>query len=726
METLKGEVLNVIFYNPENEFVVAKIKENRGEEIIITGNLGQLLPGEEITLKGLWTHHPRFGRQFKASECTHNFSSSAQGIKRYLSSNLVKGIGPVLADRIVKRFKEKTLEVLDKNPDLLLEVEGIGDKKLSQIKNSWDEQKEIRNIILFLQSYNISPSFAPKIFKNYGMDAIKKIKENPYSLAYDIRGIGFKTADAIALKLGFSEDSIERVEAGIVYTLFQLSEKGHTYYPKKELFKEVEKLIKGLDQQKFDEAVSELEDKKRIVTFETDEGVSVALRSFYNCESEIASRILSLILNPSFSIPPEKIKELISEEEKNQKINLSEEQKEAILKAIQNKVFVLTGGPGTGKTTITKFMVSIFNKAGLKIKLAAPTGRASKRLSEATSYPSYTIHRLLGYSPKEGFLYNETKKLNVDVLIVDEMSMVDSPLFLHLLRAIPISCRLILIGDVNQLPSVGPGKVLWDLLESEKIPYVSLKKIYRQAKNSTIIVNAHRINEGKFPIKDERKPPKAEFFWVEKKEPEIIQKLILHLIEERIPKVYGLDPKRDVQLLTPMHKGILGTIEMNKLLQERLNPNGISISYGTFKYRVGDKVIQTKNNYEKEIFNGDLGWIKEIDLEEGIVKIQFDERELEYLFSELDEISLAYAISIHKSQGSEYPCVIVPVVIQHYLLLQRNLIYTAITRAKKLAILIGEKRALAIGIKNEKREKRYTNLKAKIEEIWNKFCLAKI
>ncbi len=723
METLKGEVLNIIFYNPENEFVVAKIKENRGEEVIITGNLGQLLPGEEITLKGLWTHHPRFGRQFKASECNHNFSSSVQGIRRYLSSGLVKGIGPVLADRIVKKFKEKTLEILDKNPDLLLEVEGIGDKKLSQIKNSWDEQREIRNIILFLQSHNISPSFATKIFKNYGMDAIKKIKENPYNLAYDIKGIGFKTADAIALKLGFSEDSIERIEAGIIYTLFQLSEKGHTYYPKDKLLKEVESLIKGLEEEKFDKAILELESKKRIVMFETDEGVAVALRSFYNCESEIASRILSLILNPSFSIPPEKVRELISEEEKIQGIKLSKEQKEAVLKAIQNKVFILTGGPGTGKTTITKFMVSIFNKAGLKIKLAAPTGRASKRLSQATSYPSYTIHRLLGFSPKEGFLYNETKKLSLDVLIVDEMSMVDSLLFLHLLRALPLSCRLILIGDVNQLPSVGPGKVLWDLLESEKVPFVSLKKIYRQAQNSTIIVNAHRINEGKFPIKDEREPPKAEFFWIEKKEPENIQRLILHLIEKRIPEVYGLDPKKDVQLLTPMHKGVLGTVEMNKLLQERLNPNGTSVSYGAFKYRVGDKVIQTKNNYEKEVFNGDLGWIKEIDLEEGIVKIQFDERELEYLLSELDEISLAYAISIHKSQGSEYPCVVVPVVIQHYLLLQKNLIYTAITRAKKLAILIGEKRALAIGIKNEKKEKRYTHLKTKIEEMWKKFSL---
>ncbi len=721
MDIIKGEILSIIFFNPESDFVVARVRDYCKDEIVITGNLGQLVPGEEVTLKGRWTNHPRFGRQFKVVECVHNFSSSVQGIKRYLASGLVKGVGPVLAERIVDKFGKETLDVLDEDPDSLLKVEGIGHKKLAQIKESWEEQKEIRNIILFLQSYNIPPSFASRIFKYYGSEAITKIKENPYNLAYDIKGIGFKTADSIALKLGFSPQAPERIQAAIVYILFQLSEKGHTFYPKADLFEEVKKLIKECSLEDFDNAVKGLGERKKIVIFDTELGLSISLRHFYKCEGEIASRILSIFLNPSFAVPPNKVRELIEKEEQKQSIKLSPEQREAILRAVENKVFILTGGPGTGKTTITRFIVSIFSRVGFKIKLAAPTGRASKRLSQATFCPASTIHRLLGLSPKEGFAYNETKKLPVDVVVVDEVSMVDSFLFLNLLRALPLESRLILIGDANQLPSVGPGKVLWDLLESHKLPYVHLEKIYRQAKDSFIVINAHRINQGKFPIKDSREAPDADFFWIDKKEPLEIQKLIIQLITKRIPHIYKLDPMRDVQFLTPMHRGNLGTVEMNKILQERLNPDGKYITYGSFKFRVGDKVVQTKNNYEKEVFNGDLGWIKEIDLEEGMVRILFDDRYVDYHLSELDELSLAYAMSIHKSQGSEYPCIIVPVVIQHYLLLQRNLLYTAITRAKRLAILIGEKRALAIGIKNIKKEERYTHLRRRMEEVWNNF-----
>ncbi len=720
METLFGEVISVVYSDPDTGFTVARLRSKHEPGMItIVGNIGNIAPGSELSLKGSWRMHPRFGRQFQAMSCVQNLPATTVGVRKYLSSGMLRGVGPVLASRLVDRFGKGVLDILDKSPERLLEIEGIGEKTLEKIKKSWEEQKEVRNIILFLQEHSVPPSFAVKIYKTYGQESIKVLRERPYDLAYDVKGIGFKSADKIALSLGFREDSPERIEAAVVYVLFSISERGHVFYPEDKLIQETSKLLNITELDYIKDAIISLEQKKKIYIEDISEQNiprAVYLRHFYKWENEIAARIKSLMLSPSLDLKDEAyIRDLIHKLEKGSGITLSEEQTQAIIGACLSPVYIITGGPGTGKTTIIRFIGRILKEIGYKIRLGAPTGRAAKRLFEATGLYASTIHRLLGFGPGGSFEYGEEKKLKINGLILDEVSMVDCHLFVNLLRALPITCRLILVGDVNQLPSVGPGNILQDLLDSNMIPCTKLTTIYRQARKSLIVVNAHRINQGKFPIKSKDEPPKADFFWVEEEDPKRVQEMILYMVTERIPKVYHYNPLKDIQVLTPMHKGDIGTIELNKLLQERLNSSKRSRERSLKGYRLGDRVIQMRNNYEKEVFNGDLGVISEVDLESGEMMINFEGRDIPYHISELDEISLAYCISIHKAQGSEYPVVLFPVMVQHYIMLHKNLIYTALTRAKKLAVIFGSRKAMAIGLRDLNKEKRYTNLANRIK-----------
>jgi exodeoxyribonuclease V alpha subunit len=575
----------------------------------------------------------------------------------------------------------------------------------------------VRGLMLFLQTHGVATTFAHRIFRHYGVSAVQRLRANPYDLAYDIHGIGFRTADEVALKLGFAEDAPQRLEAGVEYCLRQTADgAGHMFLPRPVLAEEAAKLLGCHDLELIEEQIDALVERKRLVTEPLPEkGVAEAvyLSYFYRTEREIASRLRGLLDHVS-RIDPDKISKAVAREEARQSLTLSQEQREAVESACGHKVSIITGGPGTGKTTITRVVVRALKALGLKISLAAPTGRAAKRLAEATGFAATTLHRLLRYQPATGFEFNEEKKLSADVMVVDEVSMLDCGLCLSLLRALPLTCRLVFVGDENQLPSVGAGNVLGDMIESGVIPAVRLTHIYRQARESMIVVNAHRINEGEFPLGSPHAPPKADFFWVEKEDLRELQALILRMVCERIPEAYGLDPMSDVQVLTPMHKGEVGTIALNSLLQERLNAGGRELVRGQRAYRVGDRILQLRNNYDKEVFNGDLGRILDFDTKDEILKAEFDGREVEYGFDELDEIGLAYAISVHKSQGSEYPAVVMPVVSQHYMLLQKNLIYTGLTRARKLAVLMGSRRAMHMGLGNERGRQRHSSLAVRL------------
>ncbi|GAU08864.1 SF1B family DNA helicase RecD2 [Desulfoplanes formicivorans] len=719
--TLKGEVATIVFANSENGFVIARLRA-RGEpgQVTVVGTLGEVVPGEMLELTGTWKEHPKFGRQFQAETCVQVLPATINGIRRYLSSGCIKGIGPTMAGKLVEHFGARVLDILDEDPQQLLKVPGLGKKTLVKIRESWEKQREIRSLMLFLQEYGIAPTFAGKIFKRYGIQAVERLKQDPYQLVYEIRGIGFATADAMALKLGFAQDSPQRVQAGIMYVLYQQGERGHLFYPADALLEKAAHALGDIDAPLLQEGLVRLQEAKRIVVEDLpqqDVHQAVYPHFFYRMEREIVSR-LQAIASHRVHVDEDKLAGVIREQEARSRVTLSPEQREAVLGACENNIYIITGGPGTGKTTITRMVARALSSLGLEVKLAAPTGRAAKRLAEATGRSASTIHRLLKYDPvgSDGFVFNEDKKLKVDALIVDEVSMLDCVLCLHLLRALPLTCRIVLVGDVNQLPSVGPGNLLRDCLESGVLPHKRLTTIFRQARESMIVVNAHRINEGEFPLGATRPVPQADFFWVENDDPLRIQQLIVKTACERIPEVYGLDPMRDVQVLTPMHKGDVGTQTLNSLLQERLNPHGPEIARGQRKYRVGDRVLQMRNNYDKDVFNGDLGWIVSLDPKAETLQIDFEGREVEYGFDELDELSLAYAVSVHKSQGSEYPAVIMPVVTQHYMLLQRNLIYTGLTRARKLAVMLGSHRALSIGLSNKDSSKRFTHLVYRLQE----------
>jgi exodeoxyribonuclease V alpha subunit len=639
------------------------------------------------------------------------------GIEKYLGSGLIKGIGPVMAKRIVKKFERETLDIIEQEIEKLTEVDGIGSKRIEMIKKAWADQKEIRQVMLFLQSRGVSSAYATKIFKTYGNEAIEIVQENPYRLATDIFGIGFLTADRIAEKLGFAKDSELRAEAGILYVLNQLADDGHVYYPLQPLMKECQEVLE-VDPEILSKALTSLNANQNIVIEDVGAKISddqaVYLAKFHLSETNIAARLKALINAPKSirAIDPDKALQWV---QKQLDITLAPKQVEAVKRAVTDKVLVITGGPGTGKTTIIKAILNIFSQCGIKIMLAAPTGRAAKRMSEATGQPAKTIHRLLEYSiQKGGFQKNDQTPLKCDLLIIDEASMIDTILMHHLLKAIPPKATFILVGDVNQLPSVGAGNVLHDIIASGSVPVMELNEIFRQARESLIIVNAHKINQGQMPGFKPSVHKLADFYFIEQEEPEKVLGIILELVKERIPKRFGFDPIDDIQVLTPMHKGMVGAGNLNLELQNALNPGLDSLSRGGKNFRINDKVMQVQNDYEKEVFNGDLGRIVRINLEAQEVTIHFDGKKVPYDYPDLDEVVLAYAISIHKSQGSEYPAVVIPILTQHYVLLQRNLIYTAVTRGKKLVVMVGSQRALAIGIGNDKTRKRFTHLRDRL------------
>jgi exodeoxyribonuclease V alpha subunit len=721
MQIIFGLLEKISYHNEENDFVVAKLREKEKKELTtIVGNLSGITPGESLKLTGNWVQNKRFGEQFQVESFEVTVPATLHGIQKYLASGLIQGIGPIMSERIVEKFGLHTLEVIEKKPERLSEVEGIGPKRISMIRKAWGEQKEIKEIMIFLQGHGVGAAYSAKIYKQYGDQSIERVRENPYRLAHDIYGIGFMTADKIAQNLGIDRNSLIRAKAGLLYVLNQLTEEGHVYYPETQLIHKAKEIL-NVDEEIVIQAVRELSREKELFLEDLDpEGHLRAayLAPFYVAETGVAQRLINLKESPPNIRPihPEKAIEWVQQK---LKIELAQRQGEAVLLAATSKVLIITGGPGTGKTTIITAILRIFQQLKLRILLAAPTGRAAKRMNEATGWEAKTIHRLLEYSPhKGGFKKDQDDPLEADVVIIDEASMVDTLLMYHLLKAIPSHAHLILVGDVDQLPSVGPGNVLKDIIRSGKFTVVRLFEIFRQAQESMIVVNAHKVNQGEFPVlKEIDKPEKTDFQFIQEEDPEKILQNILDLCSEKIPRQFRFHPLREIQVLAPMHKGTIGVANLNIELQKRLNPGQSGITRGAWSFRLGDKVMQIVNNYDKDVFNGDIGWISKIDPEQREVTIEFDGRLVTYDYSDLDEVVLAYAVSVHKSQGSEYPVVILPVVTQHYMLLQRNLIYTGITRAKKLVIMIGTKKALAIAIRNNKPQRRYTLLSERLAAL---------
>jgi exodeoxyribonuclease V alpha subunit len=717
---LQGQIERVTYTNDENGYTIAKLKVYGQRDLVtVVGNLMAPIPGEIIRMRGEWANHPKYGEQFKIVQYRSMVPASVYGIEKYLGSGLIKGIGPVMAKRIVKVFGKETLEIIERDTEKLVEVHGIGKKRIGMIRKAWEEQKEIREVMLFLQTHGVSSGYATKIFKQYGSLSIEVVKKNPYRLAMDIFGIGFVTADRIAEKLGFAKDSDVRAEAGILYVLHQLSDEGHVYYPFEPLIEKCQEILE-VEREVITKALSAISSQEKIVIEELSEGTgnkAVYLAKFHFSETSVAERV-RILANAPKSIRKIDSEKAVAWVQGQLSITLADRQIEAVKTAIENKVMVITGGPGTGKTTIINAILKIFSKLKVAMLLAAPTGRAAKKMSEATGYEAKTIHRMLEYSiQKGGFQKNEDKPLECALLIVDEASMIDIILMHHLLKAVPGPATLILVGDVNQLPSVGAGNVLRDIIASGAVGVVELNEIFRQAKESLIIVNAHRINNGHIPPLKPSREKLDDFYFIEQEEPEEVLKTVLDLVKKRIPGRFRFDPIDDIQVLTPMHKGTVGASNLNMELQKALNPSEEELVRGTRAFHVRDKVMQIRNNYDKEVFNGDIGRITRIDQENQEVMISFDGREVAYDYTDLDEIVLAYAVSVHKSQGSEYPAVIIPLLTQHYVMLQRNLIYTAVTRGRKLVIIIGSKRALAIAVKNNRTEKRYTYLKSRLAAI---------
>lgn len=710
MEYLSGVVERITFTNEDSGFSVIKIKSKGFADLVtVVGNLAAVNVGASVSLKGEWKHDGKYGKQFSVREYTETIPATVAGIEKYLGSGLIKGIGPVNARRIVKNFREDTIRVIEDEPDRLIEVEGIGSKRVEMIKKAWQEQKEVKNVMLFLQSNGVSTAYAVKIYKTYGNESISKVKENPFRLADDIWGIGFRTADRIAQKLGFDKNSYERCRSGIIYVLNELSNEGHCYAAREQLVIETEKMLE-LDRDTINMTIDRMIEEKSIILDNED---ALYLPPFYFSETGTAKRIKEIVADKS-RYGYMATDEIIDKIQKESGIQYDEVQIEAIKTAAKSKFMVLTGGPGTGKTTTTLAIIKVFDRLGARVLLAAPTGRAAKRMSETTGMEAKTIHRLLEYKPPEGYKKNSDNPLECDVLIVDETSMVDIILMYNLLKAVRDDTVVILVGDVDQLPSVGAGNVLKDIIDSDAASMIHLTKIFRQAQGSAIITNAHRINKGEFPVlKGGRN---SDFFFIEEEEPGRIVENIKELCSKRLPQYYNADPISDIQVLCPMQRGDVGAFNLNTVLQDTLNPSGVFIKYGGVQYRLNDKVMQIKNNYDKNVFNGDIGSIVDINMEDKTLIMRFDGSDVEYDASELDEVVLAYATTVHKSQGSEYKIVVAPVATQHFMMLQRNLLYTCVTRAKKVLVLIGSKRAVGIAVGNDKSVQRNTMLAKRLKE----------
>jgi len=708
LDTLEGTIERITFHAEDTGYTVAKLRAKKAgpEPVTIVGTVAEIHPGEAVRLEGHWTTHPQYGRQFRIVGYKTVYPSTVEGIRKYLGSGLIKGIGPVTAKRIVAHFGLDTLHVIEHALDRLTEVEGLGPKRAALIKRAWIEQQEIKDVMLFLQSHDVSTGYAVKIWKQYGDEAIQIVRNNPYRLAKDIWGIGFLIADRIAQNIGIDPESAMRLQAGLRYVLSQASEnEGHLFLPADLLIANAAENLK-VPEDKIRPCLDDLSREREVIL----EDEHVYLPPLYYAEQAVSRKLHQLAQISKVEL--RNLSDEIRAVEKRTGFTFAERQKEAIVKALTENVLILTGGPGTGKTTTVLGMIALFERRGRSIALCAPTGRAAKRMSEATGREAKTIHRLLKFKPQGGFEYDGNPPLPADVVIVDEVSMIDILLMHHLLKAVRPSSTVVFVGDVDQLPSVGPGNVLRDMIASKTVSTLRLDHIFRQAQRSRIVVNAHRINDGLFPhVKNDRT---SDFFFIEKAEPPEIVETILSLCTERLPRHYGYDPIDDIQVLAPMYRGETGAINLNHVLQQRLNPGGTEIRRGGMLFRIGDKVMQIRNNYQKEVFNGDIGRIVSLDLEDQELQVRF-ENIVPYAFSELDELVLAYTISIHKSQGSEYKAVVFPLTTQHYMM--RNLLYTAITRAKELVVLVGTKKALGIAVKNNKVAERYTGLAARLRAL---------
>jgi len=707
-ETLSGQLDRITFHNPDNGYTIAQLSpEEGGEPVTVVGPMPAVSEGETVEVQGQWTTHPRYGRQLKIETCRPVLPTSLEGVERYLASGQLPGIGPVTARRIVERFGEQTLDVIDENPKRLLRIPGLGRKRVKQITEAWREQRQIREVMVFLQAHGVGAGHAVRIFRQYGEEAVDVVRTNPYRLERDIRGMGFLTADHIASQLGLASDSPERIAAGIRFMLNQAADDGHVYLPEKEIVERGGQLL-GVDPALLAPAIEALRADGGLCS--GDEGRHY-LPHLYRAEEAVAAALGALqrddrgeaIVGP-----------VAGEEGADGDLELSAGQLDAVAMAMREKVMVLTGGPGTGKTTVTRSILRSLEGADLTVALCSPTGRAAKRLSEATGREAQTIHRLLEFLPAEGrFRRDEGEPLEADALIVDEASMIDLLLMHSLVRALLPTARLILVGDVDQLPSVGPGHVMRDIIDSGCVPVARLTQIHRQGADSQIVVNAHRVNRGECPPLQNRRD--GDFFVVEEEDPERAAAAIEDLCGRRLPAHGSYDPVGDIQVLTPMYRGEVGAVRLNQRLQQRLNPSGRVHRIGERELRVGDKVLQVRNNYDKGVFNGDLGRIAFLDPEDQNLSVTYEGgAHVTYEFAELDDLMLAYAISIHRSQGSEFPVVVLPLSTQHWVMMQRNLLYTAITRARDLLVIVGSRRALQRAVSNDQVARRYTALAARL------------
>lgn len=710
MIKLRCVVEHITYQNQENGWSVMKVKAKGYDNLVtLTGSLLDVPVGSVLLVDGDWRVDPKYGQQFVAQSWTEVMPATLYGIEKYLGSGLVKGIGPAYARAIVSRFGLETIDVIENDIERLLEVPRFGRKRMEKIRESWEKQKDIKEVMVFLQGHGVSTAFAAKIYRKYEKDSIAKVKENPYQLADDIWGIGFKTADSIASKMGYEKNDPRRCRSGILYTLNELAEEGHVYAEPEQLVEAAIKLLEA-EETPMRQALATMMEAKDVIA---DNDV-IYLPPFYYAENGSAKRLQSLLFDKTLFNSDVAAEPEAEYGGYNAGIVYDEVQQAAIQKALDSKVMVLTGGPGTGKTTTTQGIIAASKSRHMSILLAAPTGRAAKRMTEATGMEAKTIHRLLEYNPMDGYKRNEENPLEGDALIVDECSMIDILLFYNLMKAIPSNMRLILVGDIDQLPSVGAGNVLRDIIDSQQIPVVRLTRIFRQAQSSRIVMNAHAINAGQFP--NIKNGLDTDFFFINQEDADEMVKLIIGLVRDRLPKKYGFPPK-EVQVLTPMQRGTVGAGNLTIELQNALNPTGPSLARGGYTFRQGDKVMQIRNNYDKNVFNGDIGYINAVDTNERTLTVSFDSRLIEYDITELDEIVLAYAITIHKSQGSEFPVVVMPVTMKHFVMLQRNLIYTGITRAKKICVLVGTTKALAYAIRQNAVSKRNTKLKERLNEI---------
>jgi exodeoxyribonuclease V alpha subunit len=748
MDTLIGSVERVTFYNPENGYSVLRLRPEGGRPpgmsreglVTVTGNLPELAPGEHLKLLGSWVNHPKHGLQFQVEICEQALPATLAGARRYLGSGLVKGIGPRLAERIVDHFGERTLEVIEEHPERLEAVPDIGPKRAARIAAAWEEQKQVKEIMLFLHSHGISTNLATKIYKHYGDQALQVVRSDPYQLARDIYGIGFKTADQIARALGLPVDHPTRLEAGVIYALNQATDDGHVYLPQPALVERAAQILE-IPPEQVPPAIERLAEaefvRQDLLPLAGEQAAlaqappgppsrlaaeagaaygtpAVYLAPLFYSEHGAAVRLRALAqaLPSRLSDIPPALTPLDP--------GLSAEQQAAICTTLSHPVSVLTGGPGTGKTTALKALITVVEAANKRYALASPTGRAAKRLAQATGRPASTIHRLLGYSPGEGFKHNLENPLPVDLLVVDEASMLDLHLAYNLLKALEPGTHLLLVGDVDQLPSVGAGDILRDVIRSGVAPVKRLNVIFRQAAQSHIIANAHRIHQGQMPIFPKEAAQGQDFFLFPAETPEEAAEWVLEVVCNRIPQKFGLHPSRDIQVLSPMYRGPAGVSALNERLQERLNPPGLlkpeKKLYGQV-FRLGDKLMQIQNNYDKDVYNGDIGRLAGIDPVEQALRVDFDGRDVSFDWSEADQLVLAYAVSVHKSQGAEFPAVVLPLLTQHYLMLQRNLLYTAITRARQLCVLVGSRRAIAIAVRNDQVAHRYTALDWRLNQI---------